>query len=133
MASSLPSKCDLCGLRVFYSFRSGAETTSSDEAFGRLHVLGDHGVIRKRSVPTRVVSMSNISGDSGSTAFCAVTSKAWQRNEMRCKHWTLRIESASVADYLSLYHARRSYHSAIWLGVGAIIVALSIALAQAVV
>ncbi len=133
MANSLPNKCDLCGLRVFYAFRSSGETVSSDEAFGRLHALKKHGIIAKSRVPARVVSMSNIPGDFGSTAFCAVTSKAWQRNAKRCKHWMLRIEGASVADYLSLYQARRSQQWAIWLGVAAIFIAVAVAAIQAVV
>jgi len=133
MTSPLPNKCDLCGLRVFHAFRSSGETISSDEAFGRLHALKERRIISKSNVPARVVGMSNIQGDFGSTAFCAVTSKAWQRNDKRCKHWALRIEGASVADYLSLYQARRSSRSAIWLGIAAIVIAVAVAVVQAVV
>ena len=126
---SLPNKCEHCGLRVYHSFRSIGETTSSDKTFADLRTLHEKGIIKP--VYSRVIGASNDPRDFGETEFCAVASKAWHKNAMPCSHWVLRIAGASVADYLSIYHNRRNYSLAQWAGISAILIAIAIAVLQA--
>ena len=115
----LPNKCDYCGLRVRYEFGSADATAKSNQDFLDLRKLHEAGIVKK--VFSRALAISTKPGDFVSTEFCAVASKAWRKNEQRCKHWTLRIKRASVADYLSIYNDRRNRRAAVWLGIGAII------------
>lgn len=107
--NSLPDKCKHCGLRVKYDFTSANESMSSDAAFSELRKLSDAGYVPKFR---RRVSASNI--DFGSTEICAISSKSWLEPTKKCKHWVLRIQGATIADYLSIHHDRRNYKSAIW-------------------
>jgi hypothetical protein len=125
----LPNKCAYCGLRMQYVFQTAAETAGSDRAFSELRVLYNRKVI-KQMFP-RIVGMSNIPGDFGSSAFCAVASKAWNKNSKRCAHWSLRVDGASVADYLSIYEDRRTYGATFWFGVVAVL-SLIVAIVQTV-
>jgi hypothetical protein len=126
----LPNKCDYCGLCVTYAFGSASATHSSDADFTALHKLKTRGILK--SVPARLMGASNTPGDFGSTAFCAVGSKAWQKREMRCKHWRLRIKDASIGDYLSLYHDERSARISLWVGIAAIVIGVLVAVAQSI-
>lgn len=120
MAEKLPSKCDSCGLRVFYAHHSAGDTTSVDTIFNNLHVLKTHRIIKH--VPARLMGASNVPGDFGSTSFCAVGSRAWQKHDKRCSYWMLAIQEASVADYLALHHGKLSTRLSFWLGVVGLVV-----------
>lgn len=130
MDDPLPNKCDYCGLCVTYAFGSASATTNSDADFTKLHQLKSRGVLK--SVPARVLGASNTPGDFGSTAFCAVGSKAWQKRAKRCKHWRLRIAGASIGDYLSLYHDERNAQISLWVGIFAIVIGVLVAVAQSI-
>ncbi len=131
MTETLPNKCDFCGLRVLYRHHSSDGTTSIDEAFTQLHQLKARGIIKH--VPPRNIGVSNLPGDFGSTAFCAVNSKAWKDHIKPCKHWALKIDDASVADYLSIYHEKRSRILTVWVGIAAIVVAIITVAVQAAI
>jgi hypothetical protein len=126
----LPNKCDYCGLCVSYAFGSASATHSDDADFTALHKLKSKGVLK--SVPARLVGASNLPGDFGSTAFCAVESKAWQKRDKRCGHWRLRIKGASIGDYLSLHHDERNARISLWVGIVAIVIGVLVAVAQAI-
>jgi hypothetical protein len=126
----LPNKCEYCGLRVQYTFRSSNETAESDQAFTNLRVLRDRKIIKP--VFRRLVAASDDRRDFGATHFCAVSSSAWLKNDKPCSHWSLRIDGASIADYLSIYHNRRNYNLAKWAAIVAVIMAVLIAIFQAV-
>lgn len=111
----LPDKCKHCGLRVKYDFTSADESITSDAAFGEINKLSAAGYIPKYR---RRVNASNI--NYGSTEICAVSSKSWLNPMKKCKHWVLRIEGATISDYLSIYHDKRNYKAAVWgAGIGA--------------
>jgi hypothetical protein len=127
--SPLPNKCNYCGLRMQYVFHTAAETKGSDQAFSELRELYNRKVI-KQMFP-HIAGMSNVPGDFGSSEFCAVASKAWNKNEKHCAHWSLKVEGASVADYLSIYQDRRTYGATFWFGVVAVL-SLLVAIVQSV-
>lgn len=122
----LPDKCQHCGLRVKYDFESVGDSMSSDKAFVELHRLHDAGIIPVRY--RRSVSISNTPDDFGSTEICAIASDSWLKRGTSCKFWVLRVNGASVADYLAIHHARVANRTAIVLGVVGALVALTIAL-----
>ena len=129
--TKLPDKCQYCGLRVQYAFRSAAETHDSDKAFAELRQLHQAGIVKPRY--SRAIGMSNVPGDFGTTDVCAVASAAWLRPDKACGHWVLRIEGASVADYQSIHHDRKNHGVAVWAAVAAAVLAVLIAAVQAVI
>jgi hypothetical protein len=112
-----PNKCEYCGLRVRYNFNSARESQESDRAFGELRALHDAGIIEP--IYSRNVGMTNVPDDFGTTDFCAVASGTWNKNTTKCKHWALRTEGASIADYLSIHNDRRNHAivvTGVWIG-----------------
>jgi hypothetical protein len=107
---TLPNKCDFCGLRAFYKFSSADETHGNDQAFAKLRLLHDRRIVGRKF--PRNLEASNTPGDFGTTSFCAVASRAWNKNESSCPHWTLLIRGASIADYLSPYQDQRTFRAA---------------------
>lgn len=120
----LPDKCKHCGLRVKYDFKFAGQSMTSDTAFGELHQLHKAGFVPEFR---RRVTESNT--DFGSTEICAISSSAWLKANEICKHWVLRIEGASIADYLSIFHDKRNYRVTI-LGIAIALLTFLIGLAM---
>jgi hypothetical protein len=127
-ATRVPNKCKYCGLCVRYTFLDAPGTRSNDQAFGELRVLNEQRIVRQRF--PRLVGMSNTPGDFGTTEFCAVAAPAWLQNDRRCKHWSLKIEGATIADYLALHSSRDTLRQTLWVAMIALIVSSAITLAQ---
>jgi hypothetical protein len=125
---TLPNKCEHCGLRVFYEFKSARETASSDKAFGDLRTLQTKRIIKP--IYRRVVGASSDPNHFGDTQFCAVASPAFHKNDKSCSHWSLRIAGGSVGDYLSIYHDRRNFWLAKWAAISAAAITAVVALVQ---
>ena len=127
----LPNKCDHCGLRVFMWHRNVGSAGEADAAFSDLHRLKNAGIIS--SVPRRRVGAS-IGGPfyigEGTTSFCAVNASAWSNRATGCKHWQLKMDAASLSDYLAIYHANRNQEIATGLAVLAIVITVVISIVQ---
>lgn len=127
-SSSIPDKCDFCGLRVRYEHTLVERLTTQSvmDDFAQLHILEKHGIID--NVPPRKM-LAVIGGHRpDSTSFCAVNSSAWNNRQQQCRYWTLKIRGATLADYLAIYHSQRNNLIAIGFSVVAIVVSVVLAI-----
>ena len=119
---NIPNKCHHCGLLVHYDFKNAMDTQASDLSFGEMRELFDEGVIDRKF--TRALGVSNVPGEFGSTQFCAVSSKSWNKNDEKCRYWQPHIDGALIADYIAIHHNQRALKAAVWFGIGAIVATL---------
>ncbi len=124
----LPDKCKFCGLCVTYqdSFAALLTETSIDNDFPQLHRLKKEGIIDK--VPLRYSKVVLGNELKNTTSFCAISASAWQNPRQACEHWTLKIQGASIADYLAIHHSNRNNTLAIWISVLALFLTIVVAI-----
>ena len=127
--SSIPNKCNSCGLKVAEHFRTAASVQASDQMFGEAHELKREGIIS--SVPRRLVTPGFMPPDYGSTSFCAINSSAWSNPQQKCSSWTLKKPGMAISDYIAIDQAEKHSLASTWITIVGIIAAFIIAIAQA--
>ena len=121
----LPNKCNYCGLRVRITLDTDGKTVAHDTDFAKLRRLYEAGIIRKKFKRSITVSLGSPEPDT--TDICAISAKAWNKNEISCRHWMISIEGASVADYLAIHASRSNLDVAILaliVSMGAVLISI---------
>ena len=131
MADSLPNKCDFCGLCAIRTNQYRGSTALSDHEYTNLKTLEQEGIVE--AVPPHETTMpSGITAliIESTTKFCAVNASAWNNKLTSCRYWKLRMDGASLSDYLTIYHTQRNQEIATGLALLAIVVTVVLSIIQ---
>ena len=109
--------CDLCGLKIISKEYSNGDKKQNEKFFENIANLG----FRKKGRFARHISDSNDSSpDLNFVEFCAIGSRKWIKNGIRCKDFHLKLPTMVLSDSIAIYTAEkiaRSQNKLIWIGI----------------
>jgi len=102
---------DYCGLRVRYVLASPASSQQHDKDFADLRRLHSTGIVDQVFRRNIMMSIGTTSPDT--TDICALAAPAWNKNDVKCSHWMIKIENATVADHLAIKESKSNFRVAV--------------------
>ncbi len=116
--SSLPNKCDLCGLKIHLPEQSLKDSEDNEQLFKNLRELQRLHIINQGFPRTIAVG----SGPNY-VEYCAVNSRQWNSRNKKCPYFQLKNYKTTLSDYLSIHHSIRNKRIAIWVGIIGVVIA----------
>jgi hypothetical protein len=103
--STLPNKCEICGLNFSVKFRDNEQAERYNSFFVQLRKLEELNLIPKAFRGRNIIlGIENYGG----TSFCAVNHKSWSDKTKPCPEWQPNYE-LSKADSLAIHFAKKTH------------------------